>query len=178
MDWKEKQKTKIIQKMDNYITGIQDICGDVRPSGLFYFFADRCSYLLTKSPEDLITKGSIRFHKVVNPIIRNLCLLFMGYKQTITVANLNALPKEPVIWCVNHGFKDDYMTMHTGYQKYYDKEIELCADYRPKDIVRPEEVWASIACIRNVHAGNILHIQYVKALILQEQRRAFQRRFF
>lgn len=27
----------------------------------------------------------------------------------------------------------------------YDKNIELCADYRPKDIARPEQVWKRIS---------------------------------
>lgn len=50
---------------------------------------------------------------------------------------------------------EDYMSMHTGCVKYYDKEIELCADYRPKHIVRPEDVWKSVAEIKNVHVGNV-----------------------
>lgn len=72
---------------------------------------------------------------------------------------------------------EDYVAMHTGCVKYYDKEIELCADYRPKHIVRPEDVWQSVANIRNVHAGNINHVIYAKELVAREQKRDFQRRF-
>lgn len=72
---------------------------------------------------------------------------------------------------------ESYMEMHTGCVKYYDREIELCADYRPKQIVRPEDVWQSVANIQNIHAGNINHVIYAKELVARERRRDFQRRF-
>ena len=49
---------------------------------------------------------------------------------------------------------ESYIAMHTGCIKYYDREIELTADYRPRSIVRPEDVWQSVAQIRNIHGGN------------------------
>lgn len=72
---------------------------------------------------------------------------------------------------------DAYMAMHTGCIKYYDREIECCADYRPKQIVRPENVWQNVANIKTVHAGNIAHVLYAKELVEQEKRRDFQRRY-
>ncbi|MBO5198283.1 MAG: 1-acyl-sn-glycerol-3-phosphate acyltransferase [Lachnospiraceae bacterium] len=72
---------------------------------------------------------------------------------------------------------ESYMAMHTGCVKYYDREIELCADYRPKQSVRPEDVWQSIASIRNIHAGNAIHVKYARELVAREKRRDFQRRF-
>ncbi|MCI7019090.1 MAG: 1-acyl-sn-glycerol-3-phosphate acyltransferase [Clostridiales bacterium] len=72
---------------------------------------------------------------------------------------------------------ESYIAMHTGCVKYYDREIELCADYRPKQIVRPEDVWQSVANIQNVHAGNASHVRYARALVEREKRRDFQRRF-
>lgn len=72
---------------------------------------------------------------------------------------------------------ESYIAMHTGCVKYYDREIELCADYRPKQIVRPEDVWQSVANIQNIHAGNASHVQYARALVAREKRRDFQRRF-
>lgn len=72
---------------------------------------------------------------------------------------------------------DAYMAMHTGCVKYYDREIELCADYRPKDIVRPEDVWQSVADIQNVNAGNAAHVQYARELVAREKRQDFQRRY-
>ena len=70
-----------------------------------------------------------------------------------------------------------YMSLHTGCVKYYDREIELCADYRSKQVVRPEHVWQSIADIQNIHAGNVAHVRYAQALVAQERKRDFQRRF-
>lgn len=70
-----------------------------------------------------------------------------------------------------------YISMHTGCVKYYDREIELCADYRPKHIVRPEDVWQSVANIREPCAENIAHVKYANALVAREKRRDFQRRF-
>lgn len=72
---------------------------------------------------------------------------------------------------------ESYLAMHTGCVKYYDREIELTADYRPKHIVRPEDVWQSVANIQNVHAGNAAHVRYAKELVARERKRDFQRRF-
>lgn len=72
---------------------------------------------------------------------------------------------------------ESYIAMHTGCVKYYDREIELCADYRPKQVVRPEDVWQSVANIQNVHAGNAAHVKYARELVAREKRRDFQRRF-
>jgi len=72
---------------------------------------------------------------------------------------------------------ESYMEMHTSCVKYYDREIELCADYRPKQIARPEDVWQSVANIQNIHAGNASHVRYARALVAREKRRDFQRRF-
>ena len=72
---------------------------------------------------------------------------------------------------------ESYMAMHTGCVKCYDREIELCADYRPKQIVRPEDVWQSVANIQNIHPGNARHVICAKELIAREEKRDFQRRF-
>lgn len=72
---------------------------------------------------------------------------------------------------------ENYISKHTSCVKFYDREIELCADYRSKQIVRPEDVWQSVANIQNVNAGNITHIDYAKKLVAREQKRDFQRRF-
>lgn len=65
--------------------------------------------------------------------------------------------------------------MHTGCVTYYDKEIEQAADYRPKRIVRPEDVWKSVAEIQNVTAENIKHVCYAKEVVQREHYRDFQR---
>lgn len=72
---------------------------------------------------------------------------------------------------------EKYIAMHTGCVKYYDREIELFADYRPKQVVRPEDVWQSVANIQNVHSGNAAHVKHARELVAREKRRDFQRRF-
>lgn len=59
----------------------------------------------------------------------------------------------------------------------YDKEIELCADYRPKDIVRPEQVWQTLADIEKVTLKNATYIAYAQNLMDELQKQDFQRRF-
>ena len=70
-----------------------------------------------------------------------------------------------------------YLAAHTGCIPFYDREIELQADYRPKHILRPEDVWQSVAEIQNITPENIAHVRYARQLIAREQRRNFQRRF-
>lgn len=72
---------------------------------------------------------------------------------------------------------ESYMAMHTGSVEYYDREIELCADFRPKQIIRPEDVWQSVANICDINAGNSAHVKYARELVEREKRRDFQRRF-
>lgn len=72
---------------------------------------------------------------------------------------------------------ESYIAMHTGCAKYYDREIELCGDYRPKQIVRPEDVWQSVANIQNIRVENAAHVKYASELVAREKRRDYQRRF-
>ena len=60
---------------------------------------------------------------------------------------------------------------------FYDKEIELSADYRPKSKVRPEDVYESIANIENITRDNILEVEQAKTLIKKRKNNDFQRRF-
>lgn len=59
----------------------------------------------------------------------------------------------------------------------YDLEIELCADYRPKDIILPEDVFSSIADIKNITPENIQHVKYARQLVKSRKQNDFQRRF-
>ena len=97
-------------------------------------------------------------------------LMMEKYGQTTRQELLDGFETADDAW-------ESYISMHTGCQKYYDLEIELCADYRPKDITHPEDVWQSVADIQNVHAGNIGHVQFARQLVAREKRRDFQRRF-
>lgn len=96
--------------------------------------------------------------------------LMEKYGQSTREELLNGFESADDAW-------ESYIAMHTGCVKYYDREIELCADYRPKQVVRPEDVWQSVANIQNVHAGNAAHVRYARELVAREKRRDFQRRF-
>lgn len=58
----------------------------------------------------------------------------------------------------------------------YDVEIELCADYRPKTKVRPENVFESIANLEEKEE-NEHHVEYAKQLVKKQRENDFQRRF-
>ena len=65
---------------------------------------------------------------------------------------------------------DDYINTHRlSATKYFDYDYELRADYRPKNVVRPETVWQSVADIKNFNAGNINHILYARQLVELEK---------
>lgn len=97
-------------------------------------------------------------------------LLMEKYGQTTRAELLYGFETADDAW-------ESYIAMHTGCVKYYDREIELCADYRPKQIVRPEDVWQSVANIQNIHTGNAAHVKYARELVAREKCRNFQRRF-
>lgn len=59
----------------------------------------------------------------------------------------------------------------------YDKEIELCADYRPKEKVLPQDVWRTVAEIENITKDNISYVLYAKQLVERLDTEDFQRRF-
>ncbi len=60
---------------------------------------------------------------------------------------------------------------------YYDTEIELCADYRPKWKIDPRDVWQSIADIEKPNERNIIDVEFARQLILQNNINDFQHRF-
>ena len=58
----------------------------------------------------------------------------------------------------------------------YDTEIEFTADYRPKD-ERIDEIWKSVANIKNITKDNILLVENAKQKIKQFNENDFQRRY-
>ena len=61
--------------------------------------------------------------------------------------------------------------------EYYDSDIEKTSDYRPKDKVRPEDVFESIANIENININNVNDVVYAQKLVRQRKREDIQRRF-
>lgn len=66
---------------------------------------------------------------------------------------------------------------HTGSVNYYDTEIELRGDYRPKTIIMPEQVWKQVAEIETINRENAAHVLFAKKLVDLESQRDFQRRY-
>lgn len=58
----------------------------------------------------------------------------------------------------------------------YDSEFRKRAAYHPKEIVKPEDVYESIANITPTK-DNILHQQYAKKLVLTRKKEDYQSRF-
>lgn len=59
----------------------------------------------------------------------------------------------------------------------YDSEIELTADFRPREKVRIEDVWMSISQIKTINKYNVFFIDYAKSIVEREKQRDYQRRF-
>lgn len=59
----------------------------------------------------------------------------------------------------------------------WDREIEVLADYRPKNKVTPQQVWQAIADVTNVTTQSVGHVLYAKQLVAQCAREDFQHRF-
>ena len=71
---------------------------------------------------------------------------------------------------------EDHLRRRVGMCARYDREIELRGDYRPKDAVRPEEVWKSIAQIEKVTGDNAFHIACACVDVRERREQDFQRR--
>ena len=72
---------------------------------------------------------------------------------------------------------DSYLQKHIGAIKYYDKEIELKADYRSKDKSALMQVWEPIAKIENINANNIQHVLFAQETIATYIKSDFQRKY-
>lgn len=118
--FKEKQVEKKLEIQNNNITDIKDLIGDGKPSFMFYYLTKKFGYLLNNDPNNLLSKKEIEFRRFINEkIIKKYGANFLTNVQVFenrnTLKDPNdlredkgiILPNEPVIWCPNHGFKDD-----------------------------------------------------------------------
>ncbi len=125
----EKQIEKIEDYLENnkdYLSGFSDIVGDTGvPSKLFFLLFEKFSYLLQNDPESLFTEKGVQIRRKLHFLIKMIGPAFLKNPQVIENRNyLKAehpeeeiilpdpgivLPKEPVIWTANHGFKDDIL---------------------------------------------------------------------
>lgn len=125
-----KQKNeRIIQSFRHSITGESDLLGSETPSPLFPVIARLAANLMTCDLSKMLSKRSMSVRRLIHPIIMLLLPAFMEYKQIFESKNsllgidapdtFAELPKEPVIWVANHGFKDDVAaTLHVARHAY------------------------------------------------------------
>lgn len=59
----------------------------------------------------------------------------------------------------------------------WDREIELKADYVPKGKVSPQQVWQTIADVKELTPQNVGHVLYARQLVAQCEREDFQHRY-
>lgn len=114
---KEQQLERLITDFGDAVTGKSDLLGDSEPSKLFFLMVRLLRRLLSCNPDKMISKGSIRIRKILHPLLLKMLPLFLEYEQVFeskkdllgmdAVDQKLKLTKESVIWCPNHGFKDD-----------------------------------------------------------------------
>ena len=105
--------------MGSNITGLSDIVGDGKTSAIFYLLADRMAYLMSGNAEEVLSKRTVRIRRKINKLIKMVGPLFLERKQVFESKNALMGIDEPdkpiellaeaVIWCPNHGFKDDVL---------------------------------------------------------------------
>lgn len=119
--WRERRFRKIIASLDGKILNADDLTGGRAPGGLFCLWGGQIGKLLDDNWRP--TRAGIRFRRLIHPIFPLLGEKFLSNPQVIKNRNrlMDAastapdngitLPDEPVIFCVNHHFKDVFWTL-------------------------------------------------------------------
>lgn len=109
---------KIIHSFEGKITGPADLFGGAEPSLLFYLWGRRVGKMLDEDWQPSALGAALR-QRVVYPIIKLVGRKTLTNPQIMENRNRLrdescaapdpgiVLPDEPVIFCANHGFKDD-----------------------------------------------------------------------
>lgn len=132
MPVKQQKISTILKKYNGVITGLKDLTGDKPPSALFFLLADRLSYLLDLDEKNAISSKEVKRRRKLFPIIKRLGLMSLNNRQVFENRNFLrnpdvfnivpdspiVLPKEPVIWVSNHGFKDDALCSVLAAQRH------------------------------------------------------------
>jgi len=120
-----------LNRYKDSLSGYKDLVGDslVPDKKMFLFLIKHLGYLMSNNPDEVISKQGILIRRMLNPLIKAVGKNFLKNGQyienrEILIRNFDnnisfreedrklqdkgiILPKEPVIWVVNHGFKDD-----------------------------------------------------------------------
>lgn len=132
MSLKQQKIDAILKKYGNMITNLCDLAANDSPSVLFFLLADKLNYLLDVDSEIAISKKGVELRRKINFIIKNLGPYFLNNTQILENRNFLrnpscsaaptdakiTLPREPVIWASNHGFKDDTLASILAAQRH------------------------------------------------------------
>lgn len=97
-------------------------------------------------------------------------LMMERYGQSTRQALLGRFGSTEEAW-------ESYIAQHTQTIYYHDKEIELCADYRPRDIPLPQDVYRQIADIKKITPDNASAVATAIRAVEQARKRDVQRRY-
>ncbi len=122
-DKKIKTLEEYLEKHQNNLNGYIDLVGDtlIPDEKLFFFMLKHFGNLI--DDDYTISKNQVRFRQAIHPILKKIGANFLKHPHIIenreflndsvskkhlqfVQDNIN-LPNEPVIWALNHGFKDD-----------------------------------------------------------------------
>ena len=99
---------------------------------------------------------------------------YLQYKKRADELGIQILPRKLFS---SHDAFETYLYDLARTIDWYDSEIELCYDYRPKDIVRPEDVFENIANITNRNPLNEKNILDAQLQVRIRKLEDYQRRF-
>ncbi len=153
--WKERRFRKIIASLDGKILNSDDLTGGGEPSVLFCL--------------DNLTEGEA-LSLLRDKMSAWYYLMMERYGQSTRQELLGEFDSAGEAW-------EDYVVQHTSSIYYYDKEIELCADCRPRDVLLPQDVYRQIADIQKITPDNALAVADAVRIVEQARKRDVQRRY-
>lgn len=116
---KEYRLERIAENYSDSLSDIRDLTVGEEPAPLFFLLVKLFGFMLDTDPEKTITAKGVKNRKYGGWLLRTLAPLIMlmphviedknellGWKKYENGKKIT-LSKEPVIWVLNHGFKDD-----------------------------------------------------------------------
>lgn len=97
-------------------------------------------------------------------------LMMEAYGRTSRRALLAGAPSPEEVW-------ERQLLARVDTVAYYDRSIELCADYIPKTRTDPKQVWQPVAALPGTDRTTLPHVLAARSLISRETRNDYQRRF-
>ena len=144
-----------------------------------YFSKERVDLLENKMYSSMIICSFV--DSLIVTILQSIAFFYSpGYLDFI-ITILNKIDFVMLVIICNHedsiSALEEKLQHNLSTMDYYDSDIEKHSDYRPKDKVRPEDVFENIANIENINVNNVNDVVYAQKLVRQRKREDIQRRF-